>query len=389
MQERAFGYELCFTTDMTSISATSASSPFAAASARASALAERRQANFLASLSATERVRLTEREQAAKSRLLALGVEAAEGGGPKGFPTGTSWVDAQNMVTRNKVTGVTVNSIRLQNALGRAIQEDARRTVARPERPPLTAQQQAAEDEAKAFLKEAGIAEDPEGQPRGFPSWYRWADLRKLATTNRVEGIEIDETALRKTLQATQALAEIGVTDIRPPLFRSGTSVLSALDQVMRENRNGITVKALRAAGMELSDFPRPTTVYEAYKTVEDPQNALGIDEEKAAKVKADYQVLKNEGIFSIQKFRPFGARDASDAVALFKAEPTKFYEMTNTPPPSKPRWKVPPLFNAPRGASSAQVRALALENAIKANPDYSRAEVMAKFGFDRIKRLG
>jgi hypothetical protein len=374
---------------MTSAITLGPASSTSTASARATFLADRKQASFLASLSAAERSRLAEREQAAKTRLMALGLAADEKGSPKGFPNGTSWVDTQNMVTRNKVVGVTINDIRLQNAKNKAIQEDARRTAPRPERPALTEEEKAAEEEAKTFLIAAGLKEDKEGQPAGFPTGYRWNDLRKLAATNRVEGIEVDQTALRKSLQATQALASIGVTDIRPPLFASGTSVLGALDQVLRENRGGITVQALRTAGMELTDFPRPITPYEAYKTVEDPNNALGINLEKAQKVKADYQTLKDEGIFSIQPFKPFGAKDASDAARLFKAEPTKFFEMTNTPPPSKPRWKVPPLFNAPRGASSAQVRALALENAIKANPGYSREEVMAKFGFDRIKRLG
>ena len=373
----------------TSISLQTVPMQYAASASKASAQAERAQQKFLARLSAAEVSRLAEREQAAKSRLMGLGLEANASGGPKGFPNGTSWVDAQNMVTRNKVVGVDINETRLTNALGRAIKEDARRTGPQPERPALSASEQQSEDEAKAFLQAAGVEEDAEGQPKGFPSWYRWADLRKVATTNRVDGIEIDETALRKTLQGNEALAGIGVTDIRPPLFKSGTSVLSALDQVMRENRNGITVTALRTAGLELSDFPRPSTPYEAYKTVEDPDNALGIDVAKAAKVKADYQVLKDEGIFSIQPFKPFGAKNASDAATLFRADPTKFYELTNTPPPSKPRWKVPPLFNAPRGASSTQVRALALENAMRANPGYSREEVMAKFGFDRIKRLG
>ena len=366
------------------------------ASTRASILADRKQASFLASLSAAERSRLAEREQAAKTRLLGLGLEANASGGPNGFPNGTSWIDAQNMVTRNKVVGVDINETRLTNALGRAIKEDARRTGPQPEKPALSASEKQSEDEAKAFLQAAGIEEDTEGQPKGFPSWYRWADLRKLATTNRVDGIEIDETALRKTLQGTEALAGIGVTDIRPPLFKSGTSVLSALDQALRENRNGITVRTLRASGLELSDFPRPTTPYEAYKTVEDPNNALGIDEEKASQVKKDYQTLKNEGIFSIQQFKPFGAKDASDAAALFKANPTKFYEMTNTPPPSKPRWKVPPLFNAPPGASSAAIRELAIQNAMKANPSkmpdgrpgYSREDIIAKFGFDRMRKL-
>jgi hypothetical protein len=362
---------------------------YATGAEKASAQAERAEQKFKARLSAAELGRIAVREQAAKTRLLSLGLEANESGKPKGFPIGTNWIDAQNMVTRSRVVGVTIDETRLQNALGRAIKEDARRTGERPTPPTLTDKEQALEDEAKALLMAEGIEEDPEGQPGGFPSWYRWSDLRKLAATNRVDGVELDETALRKTLQATQALASIGVTDIRPPLFKSGTSVLAALDQVMRENRNGITVKALRAEGLELSDFPRPSTPYEAYKTVEDPQNALGIDKEKAAKVKADFQLLKDEGIFTIQPFKPFGAKDATDAARLFKADPTKFYEMTNTPPPSKPRWKVPPLFNAPRGASSAQVRALALENAMRANPGYSREEVMAKFGFDRIKRLG
>jgi hypothetical protein len=362
---------------------------YATGAAKASAQAERAQLKFMARLSAAELSRLAEREQAAKTRLLSLGLEANESGKPKGFPIGTSWIDAQNMVTRSRVVGLNIDEIRLQNALGRAIKEDARRTGERPTPPALTDREQALEEEAKALLIAAGIEEDTEGQPAGFPSGYRWGDLRKLAATNRVDGVELDETALRKTLQATQALASIGVIDIRPPLFPSGTSVLTALDQVMRENRNGITVQTLRAEGLELSDFPRPSTPYEAYKTVEDPQNALGIDKEKAAKVKADFQVLKDEGIFTIQPFKPFGAKDATDAARLFKADPTKYYELTNTPPPSKPRWKVPPLFNAPRGASSTQVRALALENAMKANPGYSREEVMAKFGFDRIKRLG
>jgi hypothetical protein len=351
--------------------------------------AKPRPPGFSLNLNAADAARIAARETAAKNRLTPLGLEEDAGGGPKGFPTGTGWIDAQTMVTRNRVTGVIVHESRLHSARTKALQEEARRTVSRPVLPPLTDEERRAEEEAKGFLKSAGVKEAATGQPEGFPEGYRWAELRKRATTNVTDGVELDPVKLKKTLQATEALAQIGITDIRPPFFKSGTTVLEALEQVLKENREGITISALRSAGLELTDFPRPITAYEAFKMVEDSSNALGIDRALAQRIKADYEALKKEGIFSIQQFKPYGARDASSALKLFRAEPTKFYELTNTPPPSKPRWKVPPLFNAPKGASSDQVRALALENALRANPDYSRAEVMAKFGLVRTKRLG
>jgi len=351
--------------------------------------AKPRPPGFSLKLNAADAARIAAREATAKSRLIPLGLEEDASGGPKGFPTGTGWIDAQTMVTRNRVTGVIVHENRLVSARNKALQEDARRTGSRPPLPPLRIDELRAEEEAKHLLTSAGVAEATAGQPEGFPEGYRWTELRKRASTNVTDGVELDPLKLKKTLEATEALAQIGVTDIRPPFFQSGITVLEALEQVLQENREGITVHALRSAGLELTDFPRPITAYEAFKMVEDSDSALGIDRERAQAIKADYEALKKEGIFSIQLFKPYGARDASDAVKLFRAEPTKFYELTNTPPPSKPRWKVPPLFNAPKGASSAQVRALALENALRANPRYSRAEVMAKFGIDRIKRFG
>jgi hypothetical protein len=49
------------------------------------------------------------REQAAKSNLMALGIRADQDGNPLGFPKRVNWIDAQNMVTRNKVTGLRVD----------------------------------------------------------------------------------------------------------------------------------------------------------------------------------------------------------------------------------------------------------------------------------------
>ena len=47
---------------------------------------------------------------------MALGIKADPNGNPLGFPKRVSWIDAQNMVTRNKVTGLSVDTARLESA---------------------------------------------------------------------------------------------------------------------------------------------------------------------------------------------------------------------------------------------------------------------------------
>jgi hypothetical protein len=341
------------------------------------------------------------REQAAKSNLMALGIRADQDGNPLGFPKRVSWIDAQNMVTRNKVMGLRVDPARLESA----------KITARQMRPPSVeglpeAERQrrlAQEKSDKELLLAAGIQETATGSPDGFPEGFSWSSLRKLAAQNVTEGVELDEDVLRRTYIATERLKEAGIHELHPSEFKSGTTVLSALEQVVQKNKNGILTRAMRQAGLGLENFPRPTTLYEAYKTVEDPQTPLGIDAAKAEDVKKAFDTLKLQGIANIQPFRSFGAKDASDALRLFNERPDKFRALTNTVPPSKAPWIVPnpkarlpgmteaqvqALFQAPTGASGDQIKALAVSRAKLFNPSYSEKEIMDRFGFTTVRRL-
>jgi len=341
------------------------------------------------------------REQAAKTNLMALGIEADLDGNPLGFPKRVSWIDAQNMVTRNKVTGLRIDPARLESAKITARQMQPMSLEGIPE-----AEKQrrlALERSDKELLIAAGIKEDASGSPEGFPEGFSWSSLRKLAAQNITEGVELDEDVLRRTYIATERLKEAGIHELHPSEFKSGTTVLSALEQVIQKNKNGILTRAMRQAGLGLENFPRPTTLYEAYKTVEDPQTPLGIDAAKADDVKKAFDALKLQGIANIQPFRSFGAKDASDALRLFNERPDKFRALTNTVPPSKAPWVVPnpkarlpgmteaqveALFQAPRGATGEQIKALAVSRAKLFNPSYSEQEIMQRFGFSNVRRL-
>lgn len=341
------------------------------------------------------------REQAAKSNLMALGIKADANGNPLGFPKRVSWIDAQNMVTRNKVTGLRVEPARLESAkiTARQMRPSSLEGLPEAEKQRRLAQ----ENTDKQLLIAAGIKEDASGSPEGFPEGFSWSSLRKLAAQNITEGVELDEDVLRRTYIATERLKEAGIHELHPSEFKSGTTVLSALEQVIQKNKNGILTRTMRQAGLGLENFPRPTTLYEAYKMVEDPQTPLGINAAKAEDVKKAFDTLKLQGIANIQPFRSFGAKDASDALRLFNERPDKFRALTNTVPPSKAPWIVPnpkaqlpgmteaqvqALFQAPAGTSGDQIKALAVARAKLFNPSYSEQEIMDRFGFTTVRRL-
>ena len=95
------------------------------------------------------------------------------------------------------------------------------------------------------------------------------------------------------------------------------------------------------------------------------------------------------EEIFTLKRFKPFGGKNPTSAVKLLYEQPEKF-RPTPAEENFKPLWKNPPQLKVDLGKMSTQQwRNAVVENAQKVNPAYSKEEIIAKFGFDRIIGLG
>ncbi|MBM3378004.1 MAG: hypothetical protein FJY38_07420 [Betaproteobacteria bacterium] len=379
------------------------------------------QLNRINTLSDSERAQLLQkqeelaaREEQAKTELLALGLEEdtnpANALAPKGFPLGVTWADARDMVTRKKVVGSEIHPDKLRRAISdQSTLSLALRYNARPD-PKATPEQQAAyaaaQSKAKAELLEAGIGEavlamltelgietetetglTPAGVPEGFDENVDWVYLKQRVAVPLLDGLELDEEALAKTYAATERMAASGITSIYPD-WPPGTTVLQAFEDSLKQNKKGILSSIFDENNITLKDFPSRVTRYEAYKMVEDPAVAGGVDATKVAALRADYAELKKIGIFDIGKFKSLGGTTPSKVKEIIDARPEKFRPTQAELEVSKPNWKIPEplIINGP--VSGAAWEALTVAHAKLFNPEYTEDEIMARYGFNTIRVL-
>jgi len=379
------------------------------------------QLNRINTLSESERAQLVQkqeelaaREEQAKTELLALGLEEdtnpARASSPKGFPLGVTWADARDMVTRKKVVGSEINLEKLRRAISdQSTLSLALRYSARPD-PKASPEEQAAhiaaQEAAKAELLEAGVGEavlsirkelglesttttglTAEGVPEGFDESIDWVYLKRKVAVPRLDGLELNEEALTKTYAATERMAAAGITALYPD-WPPGTSVLQAFEDSLKENKKGILTNIFNENNITLKDLPTRATRYQAYKMVEDPSVAGGVDAEKVAALRADYAELKKIGIFDIGKFKSIGGTTPSKVKEIIDARPEKFRPTQAELEASRPNWKIPePLvINGP--VSGAAWEALTVAHAKQFNPEYTEDEIMARYGFNTIRVL-
>jgi len=379
------------------------------------------QLNRINTLSDSERAQLLQkqeelaaREEQAKTELLALGLEEATDSSnrsvPKGFPAGVTWADARDMVTRKKVVGSEIHPDRLRRAVSdQSTLSLALRYTARPDlkaTPEQQAAYAAAQEEAKAELLEAGIGEavlaamanlgltpetetglTEEGVPERFDEDLDWAYLKQKVTVPLLDGLELDEDALAKTYAASERMAAAGITALYPE-WPPGTTVLQAFEDAVRKNKNGILTTIFNENNLSLKDFPSKVSRYDAFKMVEDPAIAGGIDASKVTALKADLEELKKIGIYDISRFKSLGGTTPSKVKEIIDARPEKFRPTQAELEVSKPNWKIPEplIINGP--VSGAAWEALTVAHAKLFNPEYTEDEIMARYGFNTIRVL-
>ncbi len=162
-----------------------------------------------------------------------------------------------------------------------------------------------------AALVAAGItdakATDP--SPKGFPKGVGWVDAYRMVIAWKEDGNpatpgtpQISASALKSTLGATRALADLGVTDLST--YPRGSTVSGVLDSIYRDSSNGKLASLMSRAGIyDLSAFPPGTTIYQAFKLVEDPENPGKVSAAQFANYKAASAALKSLGITSLANF--------------------------------------------------------------------------------------
>ena len=322
----------------------------------------------LIQISQKERIEIDDREKEAKSILIKQGIEIDFDGGPKGFPK--TKVDFQKDKDGNLV---------LQNGLPvkKEVSSwyDVRHMIAR----------NTFEEEKEVVTNELGI---PLINPvTGKPELKAKVDENGEKILKRV--VKIDTKLLNDSLFATNKLKEIGIISIAAPKYRPGTTVIEALEQELKKNTSGITASALKKEGLNLSNFPRGITIYQALKMVESEEFQGVVDSKKSKELIRDVALLRAEEIFTLKRFKPFGGKNPTSAVKLLYEQPEKF-RPTPAEENFKPLWKNPPQLKVDLGKiSTQQWRNAVVENAQKVNPAYSKEEIIAKFGFDRIVGLG
>ncbi len=322
----------------------------------------------LIQISQKERVEIDDREEKAKNRLMKQGIEVDFDGGPKGFPkTKVDFIKDKN------------GNLVLQNGLPVkkevASWYDVRHMIAR----------NTFEEETEIVTNDLGI---PLINPvTGKPELKAKVDENGEKIMQRV--VKINPKLLNDSLFATNELKKIGITSIAAPKYRPGTTVIEALEQELQKNTRGITASALKKEGLNLSNFPRGTTIYQALKMVENSDLQGVVDSKKAKELVRDVALLRAEEIFTLKRFKPFGGDNPTTAVELLYEQPEKF-RPTPAEENFKPLWKNPPQLKVDLGKMSTQQwRNAVIENAKKVNPAYSEEEISAKFGFDRIIGLG
>jgi hypothetical protein len=160
--------------------------------------------------------------------------------------------------------------------------------------------------ELKALIKDAKIT-DP--TPRGFPAGVSWADAFRMAT-RRVEDNEpttpgnlvLSEDLLSMNLTAGIKLKSLGVSSLAS--FPRGTSVSGAIDALYRDTQNGVLVREMSKSGIyDLTAFPDGTSLFSAFKMIEDPEKPGEISTAVYRNYKAATGALKALGITTLANF--------------------------------------------------------------------------------------
>ena len=163
-----------------------------------------------------------------------------------------------------------------------------------------------ANTELKALIKDAKIT-DP--TPRGFPAGVSWADAFRMAT-RRVEDNEpttpgnlvLSEDLLSMNLTAGIKLKSLGVSSLAS--FPRGTSVSGAIDALYRDTQNGVLVREMSKSGIyDLTAFPDGTSLFSAFKMIEDPEKPGEISTAVYRNYKAATGALKALGITTLANF--------------------------------------------------------------------------------------
>ena len=165
--------------------------------------------------------------------------------------------------------------------------------------------------ELAAALVAAGISDATitDTAPKGFPPGVSWTDAYRMVT-HRVEDnnpstpgtLTLSPALLKQNLAATKTLTQLGVTNMT--VFPRGTSVVGAVDTLYRTTSNGKLASTFAKSGIyDLHGFPEGTTLFQAYKLIEDPNNPgqLSLDAYKSYKAAA--AALKSMDITSTINF--------------------------------------------------------------------------------------
>lgn len=165
--------------------------------------------------------------------------------------------------------------------------------------------------ELTAALIAAGLSDakrtDP--APKGFPPGVSWTDAYRMVS-RRVEDknpstpgtLTLSPELLKKNLAATKTLTALGVTSMSR--FPRGTSVVGAIDTLYRTTSNGKLASTFAKSGIyDLSGFPAGTTLFDAYKLIEDPDKPGQISLDAYKSYKAASAALKSLDITTLVNF--------------------------------------------------------------------------------------
>jgi len=195
--------------------------------------------------------------------------------------------------------------------------------------------------ELTTALKAAGVtdASETDTMPKGFPNGVTWANAYKMVAQWKEDGnpatpgnLVLSQDLVNKNVAATKSLKELGYNDLSR--FKAGTSVVGAIDTLYQSKTNGLVGSALAKAGIyDLTAFPKGTTVYQAFKLIEDPDNPGKLSTDRFRELKGAFTALSALGVTSLANF-PRGT-NALDAKAVLEPKAVQMLAMTGMTPDS------------------------------------------------------
>ena len=195
--------------------------------------------------------------------------------------------------------------------------------------------------ELTTALKAAGVtdASETDTMPKGFPNGVTWVNAYKMVAQWKEDGnpatpgnLVLSQDLVNKNVAATKSLNELGYNDLSR--FKAGTSVVGAIDTLYQSKTNGLVGSALAKAGIyDLTAFPKGTTVYQAFKLIEDPDNPGKLSTDRFQELKGAFTALSALGVTSLANF-PRGS-NALDAKAVLEPKAVQMLAMTGMTPDS------------------------------------------------------